>query len=86
MQPVNGRVDHEIVEQLDNFFALRELQMNSQQRHLVALVSVEFAGALQLMSLTQDDHLRRQLVAQTKQVLIGYFQPLFPDNIDCSSK
>ncbi len=86
LQAVNQRVDHEIVEQLDNFFALRQPQMNSQQRHLVALVSVEIAGALQLMSLSQDDHLRRQLVAQTKQVLIGYLQPLFPDSIDCPSK
>jgi AcrR family transcriptional regulator len=79
LQAVNQRVDREIVEQLDNFFALRQPQMSPQQRHLVALVSVEIAGALQLLSLAQEDHLRKQLVAQTKQVLVGYLQPLFPD-------
>lgn len=81
LQAVNKRVDYEIVEQLDNFFALRQPQMNSQQRQLAALVSVEIANALQLLSLAQDERLRQQLVAETKQVLIRYLQPLFPESI-----
>ncbi|MDZ8029248.1 MAG: TetR/AcrR family transcriptional regulator [Nostoc sp. DedQUE11] len=81
LQAVNKRVDHQIVEQLDNFLALRQPQMNSQQRQLAALVSVEIANALQLLSLSQDERLRLQLVAETKQVLIRYLQPLFDESI-----
>lgn len=79
LQAVNKRADREIVAQLDGFFAQRQPKMEPEQRRLAALVSVEIAGALQLLSLAQDDELRRQIVAETKQVLTSYLQPLFPD-------
>ncbi len=79
LQAVNGRVDREIVIQLEAFFALRQPTMKPEQRRLVALISVEIAGALQLLSLAQDQQLQQQIVAETKQVLIRYLSPLFPD-------
>jgi AcrR family transcriptional regulator len=79
LQAVNKRVDREIVTQMEAFFALRQPPMEPKQRSLAALVSVEIAGALQLLSLAQEDELRRQIVAETKQVLTRYLQPLFPD-------
>lgn len=79
LQAVNGRVDREIVIQLEAFFALRQPTMKPEQRRLIALISVEIAGALQLLSLAQDQQLQQQIVAETKQVLIRYLSPLFPD-------
>lgn len=79
LQAVNQRADREIVAQLEAFFALRQPQMEPEQRQLAALVSVEITGALQLLSLAQADRLRQQIVIETKQVLIRYLQPLFPD-------
>lgn len=79
LQAVNQRADREIVAQLDTFFALRQPEMEPARRRLAALVSIEIAGALQMLSLAQDDELRRQIVMETKQVLTSYLQPLFPD-------
>ncbi|MBD2257408.1 TetR/AcrR family transcriptional regulator [Pseudanabaena sp. FACHB-2040] len=79
LQAVNMRVDREIVVQLETFLALRQPQMGSERRRLVAFVSVEIAGALQLLSLAQDEQLHQQIVAETKAVLLGYLGPLFPD-------
>jgi hypothetical protein len=80
LQGVNQRVDREIVAQMEAFFALRQPQMEPKQCSLSALVSVEIAGALQLLSLAQEDELRQQIVDETKQVLTRYLQPLFPDS------
>jgi AcrR family transcriptional regulator len=80
LQGVNQRVDREIVAQMEAFFALRQPQIEPKQRSLAALVSVEIAGALQLLSLAQEDELRQQIVDETKQVLTRYLQPLFPDS------
>ncbi|MBD0333974.1 MAG: TetR family transcriptional regulator [Cyanobacteria bacterium Co-bin13] len=79
LQAVNTRVDREIVVQLEVFLALRQPQMAAERRQVAAFVSVEVAGALQLLSLAQDEQLHQQIVAETKQVLIGYLGPLFPD-------
>lgn len=79
IQVVNQRADREIVKQIEAFFALRQPNMPTEQRQVAALVSVEIAGTLQLLSLAQDDKRRQQLVDETKQVLIRYLAPLFPD-------
>ena len=79
LQAVNQRVDREIVIQLEAFLALRQPKMKLERRKLIALVSVEIAGALQLLSLAQEQQLQQQIVAETKQVLICYLKPLFPD-------
>ncbi|PSB44231.1 TetR/AcrR family transcriptional regulator [Cyanosarcina cf. burmensis CCALA 770] len=79
LQAVNQRADREIVAHLEAFFALRQPQMEPEQRQLAALVSVEITGALQLLSLAQTEQLRQQIVTETKHILIRYLQPLFPD-------
>ncbi len=79
IQAVNQRADRAIVEQIDAFFEWRQPRMPSEHRKLVALISVEIAGALQLLSLDQDDQRRQQIVDETKHVLIRYLAPLFPD-------
>lgn len=81
IQTVNQRADREIVKQVEAFFALRQPKMPTEQRQLAALVSVEISGTLQLLSLAQDDKRRQQLVDETKQVLIRYLTPLFPDTV-----
>lgn len=80
LQAVNQRIDREIVLQLEAFFTLRQPAMKPEQCRIVALVSVEIAGALQLLSLAQDKQLQQQIVAETKQVLIRYLSSLFPDS------
>lgn len=81
IQMVNRQADREIVKQIEAFFALRQPKMPTEQLQLAALVSVEIAGTLQLLSLAQDDKRRQQLVDETKQVLIRYLAPLFPDTV-----
>lgn len=79
LQAINKRLDRQIAVQFDAFLALRQSTMEPERRRLVAIVSVEIANALQLFSWTQDNVLRQQVVAETKNVLISYLQPLFPD-------
>lgn len=79
LQAMNQRVDRDIVIQLEAFFAQRQSTMLPEQCRLAALISVEIAGSLQLLSLAQDEQLQQQIVAETKQVLIRYLSPLFPD-------
>lgn len=79
LQAVNKRLDREIVVQLDTFLARRQLDMAPERRKMVAMVSVEVASALLLLSWTQDKALREQLLDETKYILTSYLQPLFPE-------
>jgi AcrR family transcriptional regulator len=79
LQAVNKRVDSDIVNQLDTFFALRQPKMDANKRLLSAVISVEIANALQLLSLGQTNELRQQILTETKHVLLCYLQQLFPD-------
>lgn len=77
---LNRRVDDEIALLLDEFFALKQPSMEPEQRRVVALVTVEVAAALQLFYFDKDENLRKKLAEETKNVLIRYLQPLFPDD------
>ena len=80
LQAVNQRIDREIVLQLEAFFRLLQPTMQPEQCRIAALVTVEIAGALQLVSIAQNEQLQQQIVAETKQVLIRYLSPIFPDS------
>jgi AcrR family transcriptional regulator len=77
IRSVNKQADSEIVKQLDAFFALRNPQVDPVQRRLAALVSIEIANALQMWALIEDEKFQQQIIAETKQVLIRYLDPLF---------
>jgi AcrR family transcriptional regulator len=71
------RLNYEIALQLEAFFALRQPGLEPARRKLIALVSVEVACTL--FCLTQDEVFREQVVAEIKCLLLGYWQPFFPD-------
>ncbi|GAB1545153.1 TetR/AcrR family transcriptional regulator [Scytonema sp. NUACC21] len=73
---LNKRLDHEIALHLDAFFALKQPNMEPEKRRVVALVAVEVASALQLFYWKQEDNLQQKIVAETKQLLTRYLQPL----------
>ncbi|NEN88951.1 MAG: TetR/AcrR family transcriptional regulator [Okeania sp. SIO3H1] len=77
IQEINKRADHMIIEQMDAFFAVRNPKIDAAQRKLAALVSIEIANTLQLWALTQDDKFRRQIIEETKKVIIRYLETMF---------
>jgi AcrR family transcriptional regulator len=79
LQAIDKRLDYEIALKLNEFFALRQPQLEPARRKLVTLVSVKAASSLQLFSFSEDEAFRQQVVAETKNLLIGYLQPFFPD-------
>lgn len=86
LQKMNRRLDNEIAVIFDTFLALRQPNIEPEQRRLMALVVVEIASALQLFYWNQDEQLRQKIVMETKLVLIRYLEPIFqskakPDNI-----
>lgn len=67
-----------IVQQLANFFAVRNPLLEPDQRNLIATVSVEVASVLEILSLTRNPSFRKQVLAETKKLLIAYLKPYFP--------
>lgn len=67
--------NREIAQQLSAFFALRNPSLPPQQRELLATVSVEVASALELLSLTRDPAFQKQVLTETKKILIAYLEP-----------
>jgi AcrR family transcriptional regulator len=77
LQAVNKRADSQIIEELDNFFALRKPDVDPSSRRLAILVSIEIANALQLWALKQEDEFRQKIIAEIKFTLIRYLTPIF---------
>lgn len=77
IRAVNKQADYAMLEQLDAFFASLNPELDPNRRRLASQVSIEIANALQIWSLAQEDNFRRQIVEETKQVLIRYLKPLF---------
>jgi AcrR family transcriptional regulator len=80
LQSLDKRLDSEIALHLEKFLAARQSTLSPEQIRLVALISVETAGSLQILSLTQNEAFRQQVMAETKTLLIRYLHPLFPDS------
>ncbi|WP_026097598.1 TetR/AcrR family transcriptional regulator [Baaleninema simplex] len=85
IQAVNKQADNQIIEQLDNFFALRNPTLDPDRRRLATLVTLEITNALQLWSLQESDEFREQIITETKFVLIRYLTPLFGDINDAKN-
>lgn len=47
---------------------------------------VEVASALEILSLTRDQAFQKRVLAETKNLLIGYLQQYFPDQLSNSTK
>lgn len=71
--------DQEIIQQLADFFAIRNPLLEPNERDLIATVSVEVASVLEMLSLTRDSTFRHQVLAETKKLLIAYLRQYFPD-------
>lgn len=71
--------NREIAQQLSVLFAARNPALDQKQRDLLAVVSVEVASALEILSLTGDRSFQQQILKETKQLLIAYLEPYFPD-------
>jgi len=69
----------EIVQQLADFFEVRNPLLEAGQRNLIATVSVEVGSVLDILSLTRDSTFRQQVLAETKKLLIAYLRQYFPD-------
>lgn len=80
LQKLDKRLDSEIALHLEKFLAARQSTLSLGQIRLVALISVEIAGSLQILSLTQDEAFRQQVMSETKTLLTRYLHPLFPDS------
>lgn len=68
-----------IVQQLADFFAVRNPLLEPDQRNLIATVSVEVGSVLEILSLTRDYSFRQQVLGETKKLLIAYLEQYFPD-------
>lgn len=68
-----------IVQQLADFFAIRNPLLETDQRNLIAIVSVEVGSVLEILSLTRDLGFRQQVLVETKKLLIAYLKQYFPD-------
>ena len=77
LQTMNRRLDNEVAVIFDTFLALRQPNVEAEQRRLMALMVVEIASALQLFYWNQDEQLRQKIVMETKLVLIRYLEPIF---------
>jgi AcrR family transcriptional regulator len=67
-----------IVQQLADFFAVRNPLLEPEQRNLIATVSVEVGSTLEILSLTRDQGFRQQVLVETKKLLIAYLKQSFP--------
>lgn len=68
-----------IVQQLADFFAIRNPLLEPDQRNLIATVSVEVGSVLEILSLTRDQGFQQQVLLETKKLLIAYLKPYFLD-------
>lgn len=68
-----------IVQQLSDFFAVRNPSIEPDQRDLIAVVSVEVGSVLEILSLTRDLGFRQQVLVESKKLLIAYLKQYFPD-------
>ena len=68
-----------IVQQLADFFAVRNPLLEPEQRNLIAAVSVEVGSVLEILSLTRDQGFRQQVLVETKKLLIAYLKQYFSD-------
>jgi AcrR family transcriptional regulator len=71
--------NQEIVQQLADFFEVRNPLLEPGQRNLAAAVSVEVASVLEILSLRSDRNFRQQVLVETKKLLIAYLREYFPD-------
>lgn len=71
--------NQEVVQQLSDFFEVRNPLLEPGQRDLIATVSVEVASVLEILSLTRDRGFRQQVLVETKKLLIAYLRQYFPD-------
>jgi AcrR family transcriptional regulator len=71
--------NQEIVQQLSDFFEVRNPLLETGQRDLIATVSVEVASVLEILSLTRDHSFRQQILVETKKLLIAYLSQYFSD-------
>ena len=76
---MDANLNRQVAHQLEAFFALRNPEQDPQERELIAAVCVEVASVLEILSLTRDQNFQKQVLAETKNLLIGYLQPYFPD-------
>lgn len=68
-----------IVQQLADFFEVRNPLLELGQRNLIATVSVEVASVLEILSLTRDSNFRQQILVESKKLLTAYLRQHFPD-------
>jgi AcrR family transcriptional regulator len=76
---MNAVFNQELAKQLTIYFAARNPALEQSHRELLATISVEVACALDILALSGDRAFQDQVLAQTKQLLIGYLQQYFPD-------
>ncbi|MEA5625954.1 TetR/AcrR family transcriptional regulator [Nostoc sp. UHCC 0251] len=67
----------EIAQQLAAFFGVRNPSLNPSQRDLLAMIVVEVASALEILSLTRDRDFQDRVLIETKKILTSYLQPYF---------
>lgn len=69
----------EIAQQLSAFFAAYNPSLDQSQTELLAIVSVEVASALEILSLSRDRNFQQRVLSETKKLLTAYLRQYFPD-------
>jgi AcrR family transcriptional regulator len=76
---MNAAFNQQLAKQISLYFAARNPSLEQSQRELLATISVEVAYTLDFLALSGDRAFQHQVLAQTKQLLLAYLQPYFPD-------
>jgi AcrR family transcriptional regulator len=72
-------INREIEPHFEALFAARAPEMDSEQRRLIAKVTVEACCVLEFVSSEADDTLRAKLRLEEKRLLVAYLHTYFPD-------
>lgn len=78
---MDADLNRQVAQQLGAFFALRNPNQDPRERELIAMVCVEVASVLELLSLTRDQAFQKRVLSETKKLLICYLQQYFPDQV-----
>jgi AcrR family transcriptional regulator len=72
---MNTAFNQAIAQQLAVFLATHNPALEQSQRELLATICVEVASALDILALSGDRPFQRQVLAETKKLLIAYLRP-----------
>lgn len=74
VRAMDAAFNQEIAQQLAAFLAHRHPELAEEELDLLALISVEAASSLEILSLTQDQAFQKRVLTETKKLLVAYLR------------